>query len=175
MPVILCKKLKLANKCTPSIDMQPTQGQSDQKAVWVSTGPSTSAQREDGMQLDPDAAKRFYLQYFFPPSCVGETGRVGGVSRRELGHGSLAERGLAPTIPSEVNFPPASARSSHLSVHLSQPSSQARSPTCEMISGLAPSVGCHDCCRVGNTESVACQCCTCSDSATHPCSWKFHC
>ena len=67
-------------------------------------GPSTSAQREDGMQLDSDAAKRFYLQYFFPPSCVGETGRVGGVSRRELGHGSLAERGLAPTIPSEV-FP----------------------------------------------------------------------
>ena len=58
------------------------------------------------MQLDADAAKRFYLQYFFPPSCVGETGRVGGVSRRELGHGSLAERGLAPTIPSEVRSSP---------------------------------------------------------------------
>ncbi|KAK9830771.1 hypothetical protein WJX74_006445 [Apatococcus lobatus] len=76
------------------------------QALSVATlGPSTSAQREDGMQLDSDAAKRFYLQYFFPPSCVGETGRVGGVSRRELGHGSLAERGLAPTIPSEEDFP----------------------------------------------------------------------
>ena len=56
------------------------------------------------MQLETESAKRFYLQYFFPPSCVGETGRVGGVSRRELGHGSLAERGLAPTIPSEVSI-----------------------------------------------------------------------
>ena len=37
--------------------------------------------------------KRFYLQYTFPPSCVGETGRVGAPGRREVGHGNLAERG----------------------------------------------------------------------------------
>jgi len=36
--------------------------------------------------------KRFYLQYTFPPSCVGETGRVGMPGRREVGHGNLAER-----------------------------------------------------------------------------------
>jgi polyribonucleotide nucleotidyltransferase len=36
--------------------------------------------------------KRFYLQYTFPPSCVGETGRVGAPGRREVGHGNLAER-----------------------------------------------------------------------------------
>lgn len=36
--------------------------------------------------------KRFYLQYSFPPSCVGETGRVGAPGRREVGHGNLAER-----------------------------------------------------------------------------------
>ena len=36
--------------------------------------------------------KRFYLQYTFPPSCVGETGRVGAPGRREIGHGNLAER-----------------------------------------------------------------------------------
>ena len=36
--------------------------------------------------------KRFYLQYSFPPSCVGETGRVGTPGRREVGHGNLAER-----------------------------------------------------------------------------------
>lgn len=46
--------------------------------------------------------KRFYLQYTFPPSSVGETGRTGFVGRREVGHGSLAERALSPIIPSEV-------------------------------------------------------------------------
>ena len=50
---------------------------------------------------DGEEAKRFYLQYNFPPSCVGECGRVGGIGRREIGHGNLAERGLIPVIPSE--------------------------------------------------------------------------
>ena len=49
--------------------------------------------------------KRFYLQYTFPPSCVGETGRVGAPGRREVGHGNLAERALIPTLPSEEDFP----------------------------------------------------------------------
>eukprot|EP00571_Detonula_confervacea_P000482 CAMPEP_0172314684 /NCGR_PEP_ID=MMETSP1058-20130122/23127_1 /TAXON_ID=83371 /ORGANISM="Detonula confervacea, Strain CCMP 353" /LENGTH=949 /DNA_ID=CAMNT_0013028615 /DNA_START=29 /DNA_END=2875 /DNA_ORIENTATION=- len=49
--------------------------------------------------------KRFYLQYTFPPSCVGETGRVGMPGRREVGHGNLAERALMPTLPSESDFP----------------------------------------------------------------------
>lgn len=46
--------------------------------------------------------QRFYLQYTFPPSSTGETGRVGFVGRREAGHGVLAERALLPIIPSEV-------------------------------------------------------------------------
>ncbi|KAL7539586.1 hypothetical protein ACHAXR_009482 [Thalassiosira sp. AJA248-18] len=49
--------------------------------------------------------KRFYLQYTFPPSCVGETGRVGMPGRREVGHGNLAERALLPTLPSQEDFP----------------------------------------------------------------------
>jgi len=49
--------------------------------------------------------KRFYLQYTFPPSCVGETGRVGAPGRREVGHGNLAERALIPCLPSEEDFP----------------------------------------------------------------------
>lgn len=49
--------------------------------------------------------KRFYLQYTFPPSCVGETGRVGAPGRREVGHGMLAERAIVPTLPSEKEFP----------------------------------------------------------------------
>ena len=49
--------------------------------------------------------RRFYLHYFFPPSSVGETGRVGMVNRREVGHGNLAERAIAPVIPDEADFP----------------------------------------------------------------------
>mmetsp|Transcript_17681 Transcript_17681/g.27718 ORF Transcript_17681/g.27718 Transcript_17681/m.27718 type:complete len:879 (+) Transcript_17681:47-2683(+) len=49
--------------------------------------------------------KRFYLQYTFPPSCVGETGRVGAPGRREVGHGNLAERALIPALPTEEEFP----------------------------------------------------------------------
>mmetsp|Transcript_6918 Transcript_6918/g.14933 ORF Transcript_6918/g.14933 Transcript_6918/m.14933 type:complete len:879 (-) Transcript_6918:47-2683(-) len=45
--------------------------------------------------------KKFYLQYTFPPSCVGETGRVGGAGRREIGHGMLAERALLPIVPDD--------------------------------------------------------------------------
>ena len=47
--------------------------------------------------------QNFYLQYFFPPSSVGETGRTGGMpGRREVGHGMLAQRALAPIVPNEV-------------------------------------------------------------------------
>jgi polyribonucleotide nucleotidyltransferase len=53
--------------------------------------------------MEGESLKSFYLQYFFPPSCVGETGRVGGAGRREIGHGNLAERALAPAIPSQVH------------------------------------------------------------------------
>mmetsp|Transcript_33109 Transcript_33109/g.69678 ORF Transcript_33109/g.69678 Transcript_33109/m.69678 type:complete len:869 (+) Transcript_33109:37-2643(+) len=49
--------------------------------------------------------KRYYLQYSFPPSCIGEVGRVGGVKRREVGHGNLAERAILPALPSENAFP----------------------------------------------------------------------
>lgn len=52
--------------------------------------------------LDEDRTdKSFYLQYSFPPSSVGETGRVGAPGRREVGHGALAERALAPAMPKE--------------------------------------------------------------------------
>ncbi|GKY93472.1 hypothetical protein MPSEU_000314700 [Mayamaea pseudoterrestris] len=56
-------------------------------------------------KIDGMTEKRFYLQYTFPPSCVGETGRVGAPGRREVGHGNLAERALIPTLPSEAEFP----------------------------------------------------------------------
>ena len=50
------------------------------------------------------STKRFLLHYNFPPFSVGETGRTGGASRREIGHGALAERSIEPVIPSENDF-----------------------------------------------------------------------
>ena len=55
--------------------------------------------------VDENSSKRFYLQYRFPPSSVGEVGRVGIVNRREVGHGNLAERALLRTIPPPELFP----------------------------------------------------------------------
>jgi polyribonucleotide nucleotidyltransferase len=49
-------------------------------------------------------SKRFILHYNFPPFSVGETGRTGGASRREIGHGALAERSLEPIVPNEHDF-----------------------------------------------------------------------
>src|SRR4030081_256337 len=49
-------------------------------------------------------SKRFILHYNFPPFSVGETGRTGGASRREIGHGALAARSLEPIAPSEDDF-----------------------------------------------------------------------
>jgi polyribonucleotide nucleotidyltransferase len=61
-----------------------------QAIATVTLGGSGMKQKID--KLDGMEEKRFYLQYTFPPSCVGETGRVGQPSRREVGHGNLAER-----------------------------------------------------------------------------------
>lgn len=49
--------------------------------------------------------RRFMLHYNFPPFCVGETGRFGGQSRREIGHGNLAERALKMVLPDFEKFP----------------------------------------------------------------------
>jgi len=55
--------------------------------------------------VDQDYKKSFYLHYNFPPYCVGETGRIGFTSRREIGHGNLAERSLKNFLPSKEDFP----------------------------------------------------------------------
>ena len=52
-----------------------------------------------------ESEKRFILHYNFPPFSVGECGRMGGINRREIGHGSLAERSIEPVIPAESDFP----------------------------------------------------------------------
>src|SRR5438270_1601039 len=66
----------------------------------------TLAPIEESQNIDAygggETSKRFILHYNFPPFSVGETGRTGGASRREIGHGALAERSLEPIIPNEV-------------------------------------------------------------------------
>lgn len=70
---------------------------------------ATLASAEEAQMIDAytggDPSKRFILHYNFPPFSVGETGRFGSTSRREIGHGALAERSIAPIIPSETEFP----------------------------------------------------------------------
>jgi len=54
---------------------------------------------------DEDYKKSYYLHYNFPPYCVGETGRIGFTSRREIGHGNLAQRAIKPALPDYDDFP----------------------------------------------------------------------
>ena len=61
------------------------------------------AQRLD--TLTPEETKRFMLHYNFPPYSVGEVRRIGSPGRREVGHGALAERALAPVLPNQEDFP----------------------------------------------------------------------
>ena len=55
--------------------------------------------------LEGDWRERFLLHYNFPPYSVGETGRMGGPGRREIGHGKLAWRALQAVLPAATDFP----------------------------------------------------------------------
>jgi polyribonucleotide nucleotidyltransferase len=73
------------------------------KSLVIATlGSTTDEQRMDS--LAGDVTKRFMLHYNFPPYCVGEVKPVR-VSRREIGHGALAEKSLRPVLPSDEDFP----------------------------------------------------------------------
>jgi len=75
------------------------------QAVALATlAPAEEAQNLDGY-TGGETSKRFILHYNFPPFSVGETGRTGGMNRREIGHGALAERSIEPVIPSVLDFP----------------------------------------------------------------------
>jgi polyribonucleotide nucleotidyltransferase len=63
---------------------------------------------QDAMTIegeDSGPGKRFMHHYNFPPFSTGETGRVGGLNRRMIGHGALAEKALEPIIPDQAVFP----------------------------------------------------------------------
>ena len=74
-----------------------------QALVTLTLGTKKDAQSVDTLTDDRD--KRFMLHYNFPPFSVGETGRLGGTGRREIGHGNLAERAIRMVMPPEQEFP----------------------------------------------------------------------
>lgn len=69
----------------------------------VTLGPLGDVQMLDG--VDIEETKRYMHHYNFPPYSVGEARPIRAPSRREIGHGALAERALEPVIPSEEEFP----------------------------------------------------------------------
>lgn len=79
-----------------------TRGQT-QVLTIATLGPVSDSQKIDG--LDEEESKRYMHQYNFPSYSVGETKPSRGPGRREIGHGALAERALAPVIPSVEEFP----------------------------------------------------------------------
>lgn len=79
-----------------------TRGETQAMAVCTLGGKTMGQRYED---LDGDDTRRFYMQYSFPPFCVGEVGRSGPPGRREVGHGKLAERALQSILPSKEDFP----------------------------------------------------------------------
>ena len=66
-------------------------------------GPGRKEQLID--TISPEETKRFLHHYNFPPFSVGETRRIVGPGRREIGHGALVARALTPVIPDEEDFP----------------------------------------------------------------------
>ncbi|NUP88688.1 MAG: polyribonucleotide nucleotidyltransferase [Candidatus Sumerlaeia bacterium] len=79
-----------------------TRGQTQALGV-VTLGTVDDQQKIDNIQ--GETYKRFMLHYNFPPFSVGETRRIMGPGRREIGHGALAERALVPVLPDPESFP----------------------------------------------------------------------
>ncbi|HXZ94326.1 MAG TPA: polyribonucleotide nucleotidyltransferase [Dehalococcoidia bacterium] len=74
------------------------------QVLTITTLGSTSREQLlDGLGLEE--TKRFMHHYNFPPFSTGEVKRIGTAGRREIGHGALVERAIAPVLPSEDDFP----------------------------------------------------------------------
>jgi polyribonucleotide nucleotidyltransferase len=74
-----------------------------QAIVSTTLGTAADMQRIDS--ITGDVTKRFMLHYNFPPFSTGETKPMRGASRREIGHGHLAERAVSPVLPPYEDFP----------------------------------------------------------------------
>ncbi|MGE3527629.1 MAG: polyribonucleotide nucleotidyltransferase, partial [Gemmatimonadales bacterium] len=76
-----------------------------QALVAVTLGTSDDEQRIDSINVAGETTKSFMLHYNFPPYSTGEVRPIRGTSRREIGHGALAERALQPLLPAYEDFP----------------------------------------------------------------------
>jgi len=74
-----------------------------QALTILTLGSMGEQQRLDG--LEPEETRRYLHHYNFPPYSVGEARPLRGASRRDIGHGALAERALLPVVPGEDVFP----------------------------------------------------------------------
>jgi len=81
-----------------------TRGQT-QALVAVTLGTADDEQRIDNIDVPRETTKSFMLHYNFPPYSTGEVKMIRGTSRREIGHGTLAERALQPLLPRYEEFP----------------------------------------------------------------------
>jgi polyribonucleotide nucleotidyltransferase len=81
-----------------------TRGQT-QALVSVTLGTADDEQRIDSIDVAGETTKSFMLHYNFPPFSTGEVKMIRGTSRREIGHGALAERALQPLLPNYEDFP----------------------------------------------------------------------
>ncbi|MEZ5426486.1 MAG: polyribonucleotide nucleotidyltransferase [Pyrinomonadaceae bacterium] len=75
-----------------------------QAIVTTTLGTKTDEQFVDDLETG-EVRKSFMLHYNFPPYSVGEAGRFGSTSRREIGHGNLARRALQAVLPDDTEFP----------------------------------------------------------------------
>jgi polyribonucleotide nucleotidyltransferase len=81
-----------------------TRGQT-QALVAVTLGTANDAQRLDSIDNASETTRTFMLHYNFPPFSTGEVRPMRGTSRREIGHGNLAERALQAVLPDFADFP----------------------------------------------------------------------
>ena len=81
-----------------------TRGQT-QALVTATLGSVDDEQRIDNIDVPRETTKSFMLHYNFPPFCTGEVRPMRGTSRREIGHGALAERAITPLLPPYQEFP----------------------------------------------------------------------
>ena len=76
-----------------------------QALVSVTLGTADDEQRLDSIDVAGETTKSFMLHYNFPPFSTGEVKMIRGTSRREIGHGALAERAVQPLLPEYDTFP----------------------------------------------------------------------
>jgi len=106
------RDLDTVRPITPEVGVLPrahgsavfTRGET-QALVSVTLGTSDDEQRIDSIDVSGETTKSFMLHYNFPPYSTGEVKMIRGTSRREIGHGALAERALQPLLPQYEEFP----------------------------------------------------------------------